>query len=81
MIFPLKKISFEGCDLWGPADPQGYLRDYFGDYMTPPPPEMRKSEHNVEAIFPIGPNPHFSALKWDDYEDRRRAATAPGAKD
>ena len=67
MIFPLEKIRFEDFDFWGPADAKAYLTDYYGDYMTPPPPEKRISEHSVGQIFPIGPNPHFSALKWKDY--------------
>jgi lipopolysaccharide cholinephosphotransferase len=66
-IMPLRPIRFADCELWGPADPDAYLSYYYGDYMTLPPPEARKSEHKVEAIFPIGPNPHFSALKWEDY--------------
>ncbi len=66
LVMPLKRIRFEGFDFWGPADPDAYLTSYFGDYMTLPPPEKRKSEHSVEAIFPIGPNPHFSALKWSE---------------
>jgi hypothetical protein len=64
MIFPLKKVRFEDAEFWGPADAHRYLCDYYGDYMTPPPPERRVSEHSVEAIFPTGPNPHFSGLKW-----------------
>jgi len=66
IVFPLKKIAFEGFEFWGPADPDRYLKDYYGDYMALPPPEKRVSEHSVEAIYPIGPNPHFSALKWED---------------
>ena len=66
IVFPLKRIRFEDFDFWGPADHDRYLRDYFGDYMTLPPPERRTSEHSVEAIYPIGPNPHFSALRWED---------------
>ncbi len=65
VLFPLRKIRFEDYEFWGPADPDRYLREYFGDYMRLPPPEKRKSEHEVEAIFPIGPNPHFSGLKWE----------------
>jgi lipopolysaccharide cholinephosphotransferase len=73
MVFPLKRIRFEDCELWGPAKAHEYLSYYYGDYMKLPPPEQRKSEHRVEAIFPIGPNPHFSALKWEDYyEDGKR---------
>ncbi|MEI6877032.1 MAG: LicD family protein [Spirochaetota bacterium] len=66
VVFPLAKVDFEGFAFWGPADPRRYLSDYFGDFMSLPPPEKRRSEHRVEAIFPVGPNPHFSALKWDE---------------
>lgn len=67
VVFPLAKIRFEDFDFWGPADPRRYLADYFGDYMTPPPPEKRMSEHSVGAIFPIGPNPHSSGLSWKEF--------------
>jgi lipopolysaccharide cholinephosphotransferase len=67
MIFPCKKLKFEDFEFWGPADADAYLRDYYGDYMTLPPVEGRISEHSVEEIFPIGPNPHFSGLRWEDY--------------
>lgn len=74
MIFPLRKVIFEGAEFWGPADPHRYLAYYFGDYMKPPPPERRVSEHGVGEIFPIGPNPHFSALRWEDFHPANRAA-------
>jgi len=64
MLFPLKRIRFEDFEFWGPDDPVRYLTDYFGDYMKLPPPEKRCSEHAVEAIYPIGPNPHWSGLEW-----------------
>ena len=67
MIFPLARIRFEDAEFWGPADSDAYLRDYFGDYMTPPPPERRTSEHGFDSIFPIGPNPHFSGLRWEEH--------------
>ena len=66
VVFPLRRIRFEDAEFWGPADPDAYLRSYFGDYMTPPPPEARRSEHAVEAIFPTGPNPHWSGLSWEE---------------
>ena len=31
-IFPLRRISFENIDLSGPANPDGYLREQYGDY-------------------------------------------------
>ncbi len=65
VVFPLKDIRFEDADFRGPADPHRYLSDYFGDYMKPPPEERRKSEHAVGAIYPIGPNPHWSGLEWE----------------
>ncbi len=68
-IFPLQTIKFEGYEFLGPANPHNYLTNLYGDYMTPPPPEKRCSDHAVVALFPIGPNPHFSALKWSDYYD------------
>jgi lipopolysaccharide cholinephosphotransferase len=66
MIFPLKKIRFEDFEFWSPADPNAFLSYYYGDYMTPPPPEERVSVHNVDEIYPIGPNPHWSGLKWGE---------------
>ena len=67
IIFPLKKIPFEDGEFYAPNNPHEYLKIYFGDYMTPPPESERKSNHFVTEIHPIGPNPHFSALKWEDY--------------
>ena len=68
-IFPLSTIFFEGVEFSCPANPHNYLTNLYGDYMTLPPPEKRCSDHAVVALFPIGPNPHFSALKWSDYYD------------
>lgn len=65
MVFPLRKIRFEDAEFWAPANADWYLRDYYGDYMQLPPVEKQVSEHAVEAIYPIGPNPHFSARKWN----------------
>lgn len=42
-IFPLKEIAFEGLQFLGPANPDAYLRNLYGDYMRIPPPEKRKS--------------------------------------
>ena len=35
-IFPLKRIAFEEIELSGPAYPEGYLREQYGDYMRFP---------------------------------------------
>jgi hypothetical protein len=59
----MEKIRFEDFEFWGPADPHRCLVDYYGDYM-PPSLEKRNSEHAVEAIYPTGPNPHWSGLLW-----------------
>lgn len=40
-VFPLQKIEFEGRHFYAPADPDAYLRDLYGDYMTLPPEEKR----------------------------------------
>ncbi len=66
-VFPLGKIKFEDAEFLCPANPQNYLKSRYGDFMTPPPPEKRCTVHSVTALFPTGPNPHFSALKWSDY--------------
>lgn len=42
-IFPVKEIAFEGLRFLAPANPDGYLRNLYGDYMRIPPPEKRKS--------------------------------------
>lgn len=66
-VYPLKTIQFEDYKFPCPNNPHAYLTENFDDYMTPPPVENRVSEHAVTGIYPTGPNPHFSALKWEDY--------------
>ena len=43
---PLKEYSFEGRKVWGPNNYDAYLTKLYGDYMTPPPIEKRKSHHS-----------------------------------
>lgn len=40
-IFPTRPITFEGCELSGPADPDAYLTDLYRNYMQLPPPDKR----------------------------------------
>lgn len=50
-IFPLKRFEFEGRELLGPHDASAVLEQlYGGDYMAPPPFEMRKP-HYSEVVF------------------------------
>lgn len=48
-------VAFEGEPATLPADPHRYLTSLYGDYMTPPPPEKRKSHHRVRAVDPDVP--------------------------
>ena len=49
-IFPTQDIVFEGVSLRAPANPDGFLRSLFGDYMQIPPPEKRIT-HNAKVTF------------------------------
>ncbi len=46
----VRPIRFEGREFSGPANPDGYLRRVFGDYMQIPPPEKRQV-HATEIVF------------------------------
>jgi lipopolysaccharide cholinephosphotransferase len=41
-IFPTKPIMFNGETFRGPANPDAYLKDLYGDYMQLPPEDKRK---------------------------------------
>ena len=45
-IKPVKPVLFEGVELFVPADPDGYLREMYGDYMALPPDKLRSSHHS-----------------------------------
>ena len=45
-FFPLKEYIFEGRKVWGPNNYDAYLKKMYGDYMTPPPMDKRKSHHS-----------------------------------
>lgn len=46
-VFPSKPLFFEGHQFSGPAKPDEYLRDLYGDYMTIPSVENRKT-HSIK---------------------------------
>lgn len=41
-IFPTKPITFEGKTFRGPANPEAYVTEIYGDYMQLPPEDKRK---------------------------------------
>ena len=43
---PLIEVTFEGRKVWIPNNYDAYLTKLYGDYMTPPPIEKRKSHHS-----------------------------------
>jgi len=50
-VFPSKPMQFEGKWVQGPANPDAYLREIFGDYMEVPPPERRKTHAVKIDVF------------------------------
>jgi len=55
-IFPAKwvketiKMEFDGLIVNVPRDFDNYLKNYYGDYMTPPPIEKRDDRHVVDYL-------------------------------
>lgn len=43
LIYPLRDIRFEGISFLGPANPDQYLTNLYGDYMKLPPKEKRRT--------------------------------------
>lgn len=58
-IYPTGSIEFEGYSFCAPANPDRYLTDLYGDYMTIPPKEKRK----IHALFC---NPELDSLESDE---------------
>lgn len=48
LLWPPKPIMFEGHNVQGPHNPDGYLRKQYGDYMQLPPAEQRVA-HGYEC--------------------------------
>jgi len=46
-----RPVSFEGHRMWAPVGYDRYLSGLYGDYMTPPPPEKRRSHHEFKAYW------------------------------
>lgn len=49
-VFPLKKISFEDTEFYGPVDADGLLTAFYGDYMQLPSVEHRVP-HYDDVVF------------------------------
>ena len=47
---PGRIVDFEGVRVKIPQNYDGILKQLYGDYMTPPPPEKRKSKHKVLIV-------------------------------
>jgi len=78
-IFPLGRINFEDAELSCPADPRRCLEIQYGHEYMIPPPEGKRGAHAVQRYLITGPNPHPSALSWNDYRDKKAAAAVGGA--
>jgi lipopolysaccharide cholinephosphotransferase len=75
-VFPLSRIYFEHFVFSCPADPCRCLEIQYGpDYMTPPP-EGERGAHSVRSYLITGPNLHSSALRWQDYREKKATAAA-----
>ncbi len=48
-VLPLQKVIFEGLELYAPKDPDYYLKNNYGDYMTIPPVEKREKHFAVKV--------------------------------
>lgn len=50
-VFPLRQYSFENRLFWGPNNADAILTDIYGDYMTLPPEEHRRSHYSFVEII------------------------------
>lgn len=65
-VFPLKTLEFEGVAVTVPRNHDTYLRNYYGDYMTPPPEgERYPHEGKIDLVKPCN---HKEILWWDKGE-------------
>lgn len=47
-VLPLQKVTFEGLELYAPRNPDVYLTNLYGDYMTIPPEDKRERHFATE---------------------------------
>ena len=52
VLFPLRRIGFEGIDMCFPNKIEQRLTEVFGDYMQLPPPEKRHNHCPDELVLP-----------------------------
>lgn len=57
------KLNFEGEEYSVPAHYDEFLREYFGDYMTPPPPEEQKGHELKMGEIYWDDNKHYSDFR------------------
>ncbi len=48
---PATTVEFEGQQFYTMANYETYLRNMYGDYMTPPPEDKRVSRHEIKAYW------------------------------
>lgn len=52
-VFPLTELDFEGYEFFAPRNYHDYLREKFGDYMTPPPEGQRALRHARRIVVDV----------------------------
>ena len=50
VYMPFKKIEFENCFFFAPANSEQWLKSAYGDYLTLPPEEERVNRHKIVEI-------------------------------
>jgi lipopolysaccharide cholinephosphotransferase len=65
-VATLVKADFEDIQSYIPVGWHKYLTRRYGNYMQPPPPEMRKIRHGVCMPDPFTPSQHSEILQWKE---------------
>jgi hypothetical protein len=50
-FIPTKSLVFENAEFMAPANPDGYLKQLYGNYMQLPPKEKRRTHANKIEFF------------------------------